>query len=48
MLCDWSSFHYIDPESTANKWYKDNKKKMIFSDDTRKKVEKLLELAPEL
>ena len=48
MLCDWSSFHYIDPESTANKWYKDNKKKMILSDDTRKKVEKLLELAPEL
>lgn len=48
MLCDWSSFQFVfDPKSTANKWYSDNKK-MILSDNTRKKVERLLAIAPEL
>lgn len=42
MLCDWSSFKYKNPESTANKWYSDNKDKMILSDNTRKIVEELL------
>lgn len=42
MLCDWSSFKYKNPESTANKWYDDNKDKMILSDNTRKTVEELL------
>lgn len=49
MLCDWSSFQFVfDPKSTANKWYSDNKKKMTLSDNTRKKVERLLAIAPEL
>lgn len=49
MLCDWSSFQFVfDPKSTANKWYNDNKKKMILSDRTRKEVERLLDIAPEL
>lgn len=49
MLCDWSSFQFVfDPKSTANKWYKDNKKSMVLSDNTRKEVERLLSIAPEL
>lgn len=49
MLCDWSSFQFVvDPKSTANKWYKDNKNNMILSDNTRKEVERLLSIAPEL
>ena len=48
MLCDWSSFHYVNPESTANNWYNKNKKNMILSDGTRKLVELLLSIAPEL
>lgn len=49
MLCDWSSFQFIfDPKSTANKWYKDNKNNMILFDNTRKEVERLLSIAPEL
>lgn len=48
MLCDWSSFHYVNPESTANNWYNKNKKNMILSDETRKLVELLLSIAPEL
>ena len=48
MLCDWSSFHYVNPESTANNWYNKNKKNMILSDETRELVELLLSIAPEL
>lgn len=49
MICDWSSFQFVfDPKSTANKWYKDNKNNMILSDNTRKEVERLLSIAPEL
>lgn len=44
MLCDWHSFHYFkDPESTAYRWYQDNKDKMILSDNTRNIVESLIE-----
>lgn len=49
MLCDWSSFQFaVDPKSTANSWYAANKNKMTLSDKTRKEVERLLALAPEL
>lgn len=48
MLCDWSSFQYVVPGSTANKWYKDNKYKMILSDNTRKIVEDILNNCPNL
>ena len=48
MLCDWSSFKYKNPESTANRWYNDNKDKMLLSDNTKKIIEKYLSLAPEL
>lgn len=49
MLCDWSSFHYFkDPKSTANQWYKDNKDRIILSDNTRQLVEELLNLCPDL
>jgi len=44
MLCDWNSFSQRNPESTAKKWYYDNKDKMIFSEDTRKIIEDLLEI----
>ena len=48
MLCDWSSFQYTRPGSTANNWYNKNKNKMILSDNTRKEVERLLSIAPNL
>lgn len=48
MLCDWSSFQYITPGSTANKWYLENKDKMILSDNTRNLVEKYLALCSSL
>ena len=44
MLCDWSSFRYKNPESTANKWYNDNKDKMLLSENTTQKIEKYLKL----
>ena len=44
MLCDWSSFRYKNPESTANKWYNDNKDKMQLSQNTIQKIEKYLKL----
>lgn len=42
MLCDWHSFTLKDPESTAYRWYQENKDKMVFSDSTREKVEKFI------
>lgn len=42
MICDWQSFVYKDPESTANKWYSDNKDKMQLSDNTTKILKKYL------
>lgn len=48
MLCDWSSFQYKNPESTANNWYTNNKDKMLLSENTRKVVEKYLTLIPSL
>ena len=48
MLCDWSSFQYKNPESTANKWYADNKDKMILSETTRNIIEKYLFICPNL
>lgn len=44
MICDWSSFQYMYEGSTANKWYFDNKDKMLLSDKTREILEKYLEL----
>lgn len=43
MLCDWHSFSLRNPESTAYTWYKNNKDKMIFSDETRKTVEQYID-----
>lgn len=48
MICDWSSFQYKTPGSTANKWYSENKDKMTLSDNTRKLVEKYLAMCPNL
>lgn len=48
MLCDWSSFQYKNPESTATKWYNDNKDKMLLSENTRSLIEKYLKLIPTL
>ena len=46
MLCDWHSFSYKNSESTANKWYNDNKDKMLLSDNTKKIIENILKLKP--
>ena len=43
MLCDWQSFSYKNPESTAWKWYNDNKDKMILHNDTIKLIKKYIE-----
>jgi len=48
MLCDWSSFQYIYPGRSANKWYNDNKDIMILSDNTRTLIEYYLAKFPEL
>lgn len=47
MLCDWHSFSRKNPESTAYKWYNDNKKKMILSDATVSLIDEFLELFKE-
>ena len=43
MLCDWHSFSAKDSTSTAYNWYNDNKYNIILSNNTRAKVEELLE-----
>jgi len=43
MICDWHSFTLRNPDSTAYKWYYDNKDKMLFSPSTRDLVEELVE-----
>lgn len=43
MLCDWHSFSYKDPNSTALSWYSDNKDHMKFSENTRKIVDDLIQ-----
>lgn len=48
MLCDWSSFRYRNPESTANNWYHENKDRMELSPNTAETVEAVLALCPEL
>ena len=48
MLCDWSSFKYNNPKSTAKNWYDNNKDKMLLSDNTKNKIEELLEMLPQL
>jgi hypothetical protein len=35
MLCDWHSFSYLYPESTAYNWYNSNKQNMILSKHTK-------------
>lgn len=42
MLCDWHSFTLRDPESTAYKWWNDNKSKMVLSDNTIDIIESLI------
>lgn len=43
MLCDWHNFSLRNPESTAYTWYKNNKDKMILSDETRTTVEQYID-----
>lgn len=43
MVCDWHAFSLRDRESTAAKWYEQNKDKMILSDLTREMVVFLLQ-----
>lgn len=43
MLCDWHSFSYKNPESTALVWYNDNKDSFKFSDKTREIVDTLIQ-----
>lgn len=42
MLSDWHSFTLRDPESTAYKWYQDNKSGMILADSTIKLIDKYI------
>lgn len=43
MLCDWHSFSYKEPRSTAYRWYQDNKNRIQLSDNTREEVEYLIQ-----
>jgi hypothetical protein len=38
MICDWHSFSAKKPESTAFNWFKDNKYKMVLSEQTENDV----------
>lgn len=42
MLCDWHSFSAIYPDSTAYKWYTDNKDSILISERTAEIVELLI------
>lgn len=42
MLCDWHSFTLRDPESTAYKWYQDNKSNMILGKGTIELIDKYI------
>ena len=42
MLCDWHSFSYKNPESTALSWYNEHKDEFRFSDKTRELVDELI------
>lgn len=42
MLCDWHSFTLRNPESTAYKWWMDNKDKMMLSPNTRDFIESII------
>jgi elongation factor P--beta-lysine ligase len=42
MLCDWHSFSYKNPESTALAWYNEHKDEFRFSDKTRELVDELI------
>ena len=44
MLCDWRSFGYIDPTSTASHWYNTNQNKMLLHNETKKMIEYYLDL----
>lgn len=43
-LCDWHSFAYKNPESTARHWYDNNNDKMILHDETKSIIEYYLDL----
>ena len=43
MVCDWQSFSYVKPGSTAYKWWNDNKKNFTMTEKTKALVEKLVE-----
>lgn len=42
MVCDWQSFSYVKPGSTAYKWWNDNKNNFTMTDNTKSLVEKLV------
>lgn len=46
MLCDWSSFRFKDPQSTAVNWYNSNGHKMILSDRTKIRIAYYFEIFP--
>ena len=48
MLCDWSSFQYTNPKSTAKYWYENNKQNMLLSDNTKTLIEKYLNMCSTL
>lgn len=48
MLCDWSSFQYYRPGSTANQWYLENHNNMILNPDTIETIERVLRNLPNL
>lgn len=43
MCCDWHSFTWKDPKSTAKNWYETNKDKMVLSDFTKEWVTFLIQ-----
>jgi hypothetical protein len=44
IICDWHSFSYKYPESTARQWYTDNKDNMILSEATADWIDHYLDM----
>lgn len=42
-ICDWHSFSYKNPESTAYSWYQSHKDKYLFHPETKKIFDKYIE-----
>ena len=48
MLCDWGSFYYVTPGSSAKSWYTSHGDEYEFSENTKNLIEKILDKCSQL